>query len=199
MAWTEELSDVVAEWVPAGARLLEVGCGNGQLALALMRAGYDVTAIDPLAPEGEPFRRVALEEFAPDGAFGAVVARRSLHHVADLGAALDRIVAMLPPGGLLVIGEFAWDRMDEPTAHWYGRVSGGQHDCHAHWGEEHAGLHGHADMARELAPRFRERSFRWTPYLARELGRPELEPEEIELIDAGEIQAIGFEYVGERL
>jgi hypothetical protein len=31
------------------------------------------------------------------------------------------------------------------------------------------------------------------------LGRPELEPEEARLIEAGEIRALGFEYVGERL
>src|SRR3954447_4743824 len=101
MTWSDELAELVAEWVPNGTRLLEVGCGSGRLALALARGGYDVTAIDPRAPEGERFRRVSLEEFEPDGTFGAVVARRSLHHIADLGGALDRIAALLEPGGLL--------------------------------------------------------------------------------------------------
>jgi hypothetical protein len=31
----------------------------------------------------------------------------SLHHVADLGAALDRLQALLAPGGVLVVVEFA--------------------------------------------------------------------------------------------
>jgi SAM-dependent methyltransferase len=198
MAWTEELLELVSACVHPGARLLEVGCGNGRLALALAQAGYLVTAIDPRAPDGELFRQVALGEFEAESPFHAVVARRSLHHIDDLSGALDRIHSLLEPGGLLVMGEFAWDRMDEPTARWYRRVAGPHGHRHADWREEHEDLHGYADMAEALEQRFRQRSFRWTPYLARELGRPELEPEEISLIEAGEIQAIGFEYVGER-
>jgi hypothetical protein len=45
--------------------------------------------------------------------------------------------------------------------------------------------------------RFRERYFAWTPYLHSELGGPEVEREERDLIEAGTIQAIGFNYVGE--
>ncbi|MBA2331336.1 MAG: methyltransferase domain-containing protein, partial [Actinobacteria bacterium] len=35
------------------ARLLEVGCGQGELTTALAVAGYDVLGIDPAAPLGE--------------------------------------------------------------------------------------------------------------------------------------------------
>src|SRR3954470_19959134 len=197
MAWTEELSDLVSDCVQPGGRVLEIGCGNGVLALALARAGYVVTAIDPRAPDGEIFRQVGLEEFQADGHFDAAVARRSLHHIDDLGGALERIADVLEPGGVLVVGEFAWDRMDEPTARWYS--SAGGHDSLDHWREHHSDLHGGEDLIRELDSRFRRRSFEWTPYLARELGRPELEPGEAALIEAGEIRALGFEYVGERV
>jgi SAM-dependent methyltransferase len=196
---TVELLDLVSAYVPPGARLLEVGCGEGRLALALAGAGYDVTAIDPRAPSGEIFRQVMLEEFHADAPFDAVAARWSLHHVHDLPAAFDRIRSLLRPGGPFVIGEYGWDLMDEPTVRWYSRVSGADSHTLADWRAEHDDLHGHAEIARELEPRFRQRTFAWTPYVAKMLERPELEPEEIELIEAGKIRALGFEYVGERI
>jgi SAM-dependent methyltransferase len=42
----------------------------------------------------------------------------SLHHVADLDEALDRLEALLAPGGVLVVVEWAWERFDEATARW---------------------------------------------------------------------------------
>jgi SAM-dependent methyltransferase len=100
------------------ARVLEVGCGKGQLARALARVGHSVTAIDPRAPEGPIFRSVGIEEFSDAEPFDHVVASLSLHHVEDLGRALDKVVDSLRPGGTLVVVEFAWDRIDEATAEW---------------------------------------------------------------------------------
>jgi hypothetical protein len=51
-------------------------------------------------------------------------------------------------------------------------------------------------MRRELDLRFTERWFAWTPSLYLELGEA-LEGEELSLIEAGSIQATGFEYTGE--
>src|SRR2546427_164363 len=80
----------VEEHLPSpSARVLEVGCGEGRLALALAKQGYRVRAIDPRAPEGEVFEAVSLEDFADPGPFDAVVASRSLHHIGDLHAAVD--------------------------------------------------------------------------------------------------------------
>ncbi len=60
------------------ARVLEVGCGQGELTTALAVAGYDVLGIDPLAPQGDRFRRILLEECvsrlaSDDRACGAAV------------------------------------------------------------------------------------------------------------------------------
>jgi hypothetical protein len=46
--------------------------------------------------------------------------------------------------------------------------------------------------------RFAEPYFRWLPYHYGELGESSLKAEERRLIDAGEIEATGFRYVGER-
>src|SRR5919108_3081571 len=100
------------------ARMLEVGCGEGELARAMARAGHSVTAIDPRAPEGPIFQRVRIEEFSDPGPFDYVVAILSLHHVEDLGRVLDKIANLLHAGGTLVVLEFAWDRLDEATAAW---------------------------------------------------------------------------------
>lgn len=194
----------LTEWVrsqlpPPPARVLEVGCGEGELARALDAAGWEVTAIDPAAPKGAIFRPLKLEELEESESFEAVVAGRSLHHVGDLEGALDRIVGFLPAGGPLVLDEFAWDRLDLATAKWFHNVSGGGGSLEAFcrdWGDEHVGLHGYAAMRPALDKRFQERYFEWTPYLYRynEVGADEAQ--ERVLIEAGAIQALGFRYVG---
>jgi SAM-dependent methyltransferase len=191
-------SFVLAHLPPPPATVLEIGCGKGELARALAAARYDVTAIDPEAPEGSIFQRVSFEAFTEQGSFEAVVASRSLHHIHDLGAALDKVVRLLPGGGVLILDEFAWDRLDDATAAWYYTRRGESLEgWRARWEEEHAGLHAYDTMRVELDARFRERSFAWLPYLYRD---PEVgvgEYEERLLIDSGAIRATGFRYVGE--
>ena len=115
-----DLYDFVVSLIPAApARILEVGCGDGQLASALAASGHAVTAVDPRAPESEIFRRIAFEEFSDQDEFDAVVASVSLHHIDDLGAALDKIVNFLQPGGVFILEEFAKERIAGATARWW--------------------------------------------------------------------------------
>jgi SAM-dependent methyltransferase len=201
----DEAAFVKAHLPPVPARVLEVGCGSGRLARELHELGYSVTAIDPEAPEGAIFRAVPLEEFEEEnGPFDAVVAIRALHHIADLGGALSKVQALLAPGGRLIVAEHACERFDEPTARWYlekrraaGRGAPSSPDaCMAKWRSDHARLHDSTVLRHELGTRFTERVFAWTPYLYGELG-PTVEHEERRLIEAGQIQATGFMYVGE--
>jgi SAM-dependent methyltransferase len=191
---------------PAPARVLEVGCGRGDLARAMAHAEHRVVAIDPQAPDGEIFRAVTLEEFDDPDPFDAVVASLALHHVADLPGALDKIAALLRPRGRLILNEHAVDRLDEPTARWYldkrtqARPDRSQslEGCMREWSDDHADLHGYAAMRDELDRRFTQRFFTWMPYLYGDLGAVTSKREEQALIDAGAIQATGFRYVGER-
>jgi len=127
--------------------VLEVGCGRGELARALAEAGYDVLAIDPEPPDGEIFRKTTIEELDEPGPFDAVVASLSLHHVHDLGAALDKLRRL--SAGPLILNEHAWDRLEPMTPEWEA---------------EHEGLHGYGVMRAELDARFEEQFFEWRPY-----------------------------------
>jgi SAM-dependent methyltransferase len=195
---------VLSQLPPAPARVLEVGTGGeGALALELERAGYDVVAIDPAAPQdGGIFRRIKLEELDADELFHGIVAVRVLHHITNLGEGLDRIRDHLRPGGVVVLEEIGWELLDERTAEW---LWGQQRERPAsaaelaeEWDDEHVGLHGYEDMRRALDPRFRERFFSWEPFLYKYLeDRATGESLERSLIEADAIQAIGWRYVGE--
>lgn len=196
-----DLAEFVTAHLPASpARIL---------ARALVEAGHEVTAIDPHAPAGPPFLRVTLEELETRDSFDAVVAAHSLHHLHDLPAALDKVCRLLVPGGVLILDDYAKERVDRATAEWYyerrqaiaragGRTAPASFDdCRHEWREDEAEIHTYAAMRAELDPRFRERFFAFVPYLHLELG--EAAPKEVEqgLIDKGAIQATGFRYVGE--
>ncbi|HEV2875297.1 MAG TPA: class I SAM-dependent methyltransferase [Thermoleophilaceae bacterium] len=196
---------VEAQLPPTPARVLEVGCGAGDLARAVARLGYEMVAIDPKAPAGGIFEPVSLEEFSGSGPFDAALANRALHHIPDLAGALDKVARLLRPGGRLIVHEHAWERMDEPTARWYlarravldPTAAASVEDCLAGWNADHARLHRYEEMRAALDRRFKERFFAWTPYLHTELGGAQVEREERDLLEAGRIQAMGFNYVGE--
>ena len=190
-----DLYSIARRELPPPARILEVGCGGGALALSLAANGYDVVAVDPKAPEGAIFRRTTIEELADEGPFDAALASLSLHHIHDLGVALDKVCSLLRAAAPFLVREFAWDLVDEPTARWdYARR--GNEGGLAEWRDEHDDLHGFDALRSALDSRFRERSFEWTPYLAEYQGTDAQEAEERRLIEAGEIRAVGFVYVG---
>ena len=137
---------VLSALPPPPARVLEVGCGAGELARGVDAAGYRVLAIDPEAPEGRIFRRTRLEELDDAGPFDAAVATYALHHIEPLVPAVGRIATLLETDGRLVLEEFGWDLVDEATAAWYGQQQGGRsaESVLADWCAEHGGCTGTA-------------------------------------------------------
>ena len=185
--------------------MLEVGCGTGELALALDAAGYDVTGIDPAAPEGSIFRRIKLEELEDDARFDAVVAARVLHHMGEnLEPNLDRVARALGGGGPFVLDEFGHDRLDEVTAAWYegqrlileaaGRPS--HRPSAAQWTQHHVSVTPSDVLLSAVRSRFEEQLSEDVPYLWRYLdGVASAELEE-SLVSMGAIAPLGFRFVG---
>jgi SAM-dependent methyltransferase len=205
---------------PASAMVLEVGCGKeGGFVPALLDAGYQAVGVDPEAPEGPDYRRIEFERYEPTRPVEGAVASLSLHHVADLEEVLDRLDALLVPGGVLVVVEWAWERFDEPTARWCfarltppapGEEPGWLHKHQERWvasGQpwddycrtwaEHEGLHPGGEIVQGLDARFTGRFHVEGPYFFADLADTS-EAEEQAAIDAGQIQAGGVRYAATR-
>ncbi len=123
-SFAERIAADVAAVAPAGARVLEVGCGPGHLSIRLARHGLEVTGLD-LDPAmiaraqanadrlGNGDQRqpsfvvgdVAALAF-PDESCDLVVSTLSMHHWADPNAGLAEIGRVLRPGGRALIWDF---------------------------------------------------------------------------------------------
>ncbi len=105
---------MVGERAERAPRVLDVGCGEGHFAAALLRAGAEVVAVDVAA---EPLRRARsshpaldlrlVEPEAPlplqDASFDVVWAGETIEHVADTAQWLSELRRVLRSGGLLLI------------------------------------------------------------------------------------------------
>ncbi|MDP9225094.1 MAG: class I SAM-dependent methyltransferase [Actinomycetota bacterium] len=106
--------------VGPGVRVLDLGCGSGDLTLHLVASGAEVVALD-LSPGMIDVARRRVETFGdgatatfvaapveetgfPDALFDVVVGRFILHHL-DVGAAAREIARILRPGGRAVFAE----------------------------------------------------------------------------------------------
>jgi SAM-dependent methyltransferase len=107
--------------IPGDARVLEIGCGTGQMSLYLARAhriviGADLTRAS-LRLGVEAARRFELDQVhfietdlhhpgIRAGAFDVVYSSGVLHHTPDPRAAFARIVRLARPGGMIVVGVY---------------------------------------------------------------------------------------------
>ena len=108
-----ECTHIARLGVGPGWRCLELGSGNGSIALALaervapsghvVASDIDITYIGDLkAPRLEVRRIDVLHDAIEEGAYDFVVARALLHHLTPAPDALKRMVAALKPGGVLL-------------------------------------------------------------------------------------------------
>ncbi|RPE81097.1 class I SAM-dependent methyltransferase [Vulcaniibacterium tengchongense] len=122
---TRETADFLASSLPPGARVLEVGCGEGHVAAELQRRGFAPIALDadPAAVAaaralGADARTARWPECDVDAA-DAVAFTRSLHHLPSLDEALLAARRRLPAGAPILVEDFAPEALDAATLGWF--------------------------------------------------------------------------------
>ena len=127
---------VLLRWMSGRGRLrvLNAGCGSGELSCLLAAAGHQVVGIDPGAeyielareragdrfPDSE-FIVSSIEDFAGPGGFDAVISTDVLEHIEDDRTAFAKLAQLTRPGGLVLIavpaGQWLFGFHDEQLGH----------------------------------------------------------------------------------
>jgi SAM-dependent methyltransferase len=189
--WWKDFDAAIAAALPAGSRVLDVGCGDGSLVDRLGELGFDALGLDPAAPARPRLIRQPAERARGLGTFDAVIAVMALHH-AELHAMTSALAGLLRPDGRLFVYDFDWRAYDDRAAGWLARHDrSGADNSVAGWRHEHGGLHASATITQALAARFEPVLTARRPYLARMLARHDLESEEHALIDVQMLPALG--------
>jgi SAM-dependent methyltransferase len=140
-------------------RVLEVGCGTGNITEFLTKRADEVVGIDPVARFIDRFRtrfagrsevdshRCTLEDLTPPtkdpACFDTVVSCNVFEHIEDHVAALKQAARHLRPGGKAVIfvpgGPIAFGKLDQELGHFrrytVGSLREAMHDAGLEWVE----------------------------------------------------------------
>ena len=104
-------------------RVLEVGCGRGDVARRLAGLGFAVTAIDaelahPAPCPGVTFLATDYMSFTSEP-FDAIVFTGALHRMVPVDAAIAHAIRLLTPKGRLFVDDFDLEAPDAETLRWY--------------------------------------------------------------------------------
>ena len=109
-AYNRRIGGMVSSLLPgSGGDVLDLGCGDGRY--AKLFDGRDYTGIDigdydysTVTAPNRTFRRASAEDPPFDeGSFDLVFSSFMIEHIRDIGSSLDRIGALLRPGGAIFV------------------------------------------------------------------------------------------------
>jgi len=111
LAYSKYLAKIL-RFVKKGSRILDIGCGTGQVANYLSKRSYNVTGID-LSPlfikeakkQGQAEFRVmdSTSLKFKDASFDAVISAETLEHIPNPAKALSEMTRVLRPKGLIIL------------------------------------------------------------------------------------------------
>jgi SAM-dependent methyltransferase len=111
--YEDHILPLVASHLRSSRRVLDVGCGEGQVARRLVEGGAHVVGLDPTAAQveaartrgGGPAYARARAESLPcrSGSFDTVLVCLALEHVDAFEAAIDEVARVLQPGGRFLL------------------------------------------------------------------------------------------------
>lgn len=111
---------------PDVQRILEIGCGNGWNMSRFAQYGRPTIGLDPVfdrvrlaATHGPALQGDGLLLPFAAGFFDLVYIQHVLHHIGDVGRALEEVRRVLRPGGVLFLVETV---EDNPIIHWGRRL-----------------------------------------------------------------------------
>lgn len=107
--YVEQIIPLAVQELAGCARVIDIGCGEGQLSRALAASGCEVFGVDPTAQHvrlarergGGPTYEVGGAEALPvgDGAFDGALACLVFEHIDELEAAIAEVSRVLSDGG----------------------------------------------------------------------------------------------------
>jgi len=111
--YQEQILPLVARHLQGARRVLDIGCGEGQVARCIAGPGTEVVGLDPAVSQlgaarargsGANYARARAEELpCLGGAFDAVLLCLALEHVDAFEAAIHEVARVLEEGGRLVL------------------------------------------------------------------------------------------------
>lgn len=124
-----ELQSRFASMLPAGGRILDLGCGSGRDSLAFLKAGFKVDAVDGSKQMVEAAKgltgldvtQALFSEYEPDGLYDGIWACSSLLHVAsgELPSLIEKYSKALKPNGVFYLSFKLGDYEGMRNGRWF--------------------------------------------------------------------------------